>query len=83
VSNFFITAGRIGYSHFLSRAAEKNNNVVDSLRNYFFNSKSTARIYLKTDNKQSWTYLLQQRGPHKKPWLAGCGPRAVDWPALL
>jgi hypothetical protein len=31
----------------LSRAAKKNNNMVDSKRNYFFNSKSTARIRLK------------------------------------
>jgi hypothetical protein len=37
----------------LSRAAEKINNVVDSKRNYFFNSKSTARIHLKTDYKLS------------------------------
>jgi hypothetical protein len=36
----------------LSRAAEKIN-VVDRKRNYFFNSKSTARIHLKTDNKLS------------------------------
>jgi hypothetical protein len=55
---------------------------VDSKRNYFFNSKSTARIHLKTDNKLSWTYLFQQRGPHTKPWRAGCGPRAVVWAAL-
>jgi hypothetical protein len=28
-------------------------------------------------------YLLQQRGPHEKPWQAGCGPRAVVWEVLL
>jgi hypothetical protein len=66
----------------LSRAAEKLN-VLDRKRNYFFNSKSTARIHLKTDNKQIWTYLLQQRGPQKKLWRAGCGPLAVEWAALL
>jgi hypothetical protein len=58
-------------------------NVADRKRNYFFNSKSTDRIHLKTDNKLSWTYLLQQRKPHKQPWRAGCGQRAVVWAALV
>jgi hypothetical protein len=32
----------------LSGAAGKNNNIVDSKRNYFFNVKSMAGIHLKT-----------------------------------
>jgi hypothetical protein len=82
VGNLFITAGRIGYSHLCRGPQKKINNVVDSKRNYFFNWKSSARIHLKTVNKLSWTYLLQQRGPHIKPWRSRCGPRVVVWAAL-
>jgi hypothetical protein len=48
------SATGIGHSH-LCRGRQKNkiNNVVDSKRNYFFNSKCRARIHLKTDNKLS------------------------------
>jgi hypothetical protein len=34
-------------------------------------------VFLKSDNELSWTFLLQQRGPHKKPW------QAVVWAALV
>jgi hypothetical protein len=68
---------------FVEDRRKKINNVVDSKRNYFFKSESTAHIHLKTVNKLSWTYLLQQRGPHKKPLRAGYAPRAVVWAALV
>jgi hypothetical protein len=68
VGNLFITTGRIGYSH-LCRGPQKKliMSWTVSKRKYFFNSKSTARIHLKTDNMLRWIYLLQQRGLHKKP----------------
>jgi hypothetical protein len=83
VGNLFINAGRTGYSHLCRGPQKKLMSWTVSETISLTQKVQLVFTWKRIINEQNWTYLLQQRGPHKKPWQAGCGPQAIVWAALL